>query len=287
MTYTLNQLTHCTDVSPADWIGPRLTDWGSGVTSVVPSGFAAYTRIVHRPGMHLPDSTPVSGATTWAQVAASTGRLAHSLMQWHAIRAGHDGRPDWDGDQPDEGELDAPQLRALCTLLAQFTTSPDEAFHALWSGFGGWSSGGTVMWATNSGDMPAVYRNDPEVARLAASRQLDPVLPPEVLEGPLVELPNREYFLFSGPVAAADDFRTTSELGLPERQTPQLWWPSDKAWCVATEIDFDSTLVGGAQLIDAILAHDGIEAYRVPPDGDLTYRGDVINDPTGEISRDW
>ena len=25
--------------------------------------------------------------------------------------------------------------------------------------------------------------------------------------------------------------------------TPQLWWPEDRAWLVATEIDFDSTIV--------------------------------------------
>jgi hypothetical protein len=284
MTYMLNRLTHCTDVSPAEWIGRRLSDWGSGVTSVVPSGFAAYGRIVHRPSAHLPDSTAVPGRITWTEVAASTGRVAHPLMQWHAIAAGRDGRPSWDGEQPDEGELDEPQLRALGALLVEFTDTPAEAFHALWNGFGGWSSGGTVMWATG-GEMPAVYRDGPELARLPASSQLEPVLPPEVLGGPLVDLPNREYFLFSGPVVAADDLRATSEFGQPDRQTPQLWWPMDRAWCVATEIDVDSTLVGGThQLVDAILAHDDLEAFPVPPDGDLTYRGDVINDPDGTLS---
>jgi hypothetical protein len=106
-----------------------------------------------------------------------------------------------------------------------------------------------------------------------------------VVEGPLVRLPHREYYLFAGPVGAAADFEAQSTHGYVERKTPQLVWPADLAWCLATEIDFDSTLVGGsAALVDAIMAHPDLEAYPVPPDGDLTRRGDVLNDPDGTFS---
>jgi hypothetical protein len=280
MTYRLNRLTHCTDVSPADWIGPRLAPFGSGVTSIVPSGFAAYARVLHRPLSYAADVVEAR----WAEVAASTGRAAYPLMQWHAIKAGLGEIPDWDGAEPDEGELDPHQLPVLLGLLAQRTGTPDDAYHALWNGFGGWTSGAVVLQAWSEGELPPSYPDDPASVR---PDTIPPVLPPEVTEGPLVRLPHREYLLFAGPVAAAADFEATrAEFTLRERQTPQLSWPSDLAWCVATEIDFDSTLVGGSEeLVAAVLAEGELEAYPVAPDDDLTFTGDVINDPTGDLAR--
>jgi hypothetical protein len=47
---------------------------------------------------------------------------------------------------------------------------------------------------------------------------------------------------------------------------------------VASEIDFDSTLVGGTeQLIGAILAEPGLDAWAVDPDDSLAYDADKIN----------
>jgi hypothetical protein len=73
-----------------------------------------------------------------------------------------------------------------------------------------------------------------------------------------VQLPHRSYLLYRGPADAA--------LALPALdgtfgQSPNLWWPADHAWCVATEIDLPWTYIGGPRgLIDAILADDRIEA---------------------------
>jgi len=42
---------------------------------------------------------------------------------------------------------------------------------------------------------------------------------------------------------------------------PNLWWPDDRAWCVASEIDLDETFVGGTRtLIDDILAREDLGA---------------------------
>jgi hypothetical protein len=47
---------------------------------------------------------------------------------------------------------------------------------------------------------------------------------------------------------------------------------------VASEIDFDSTLVGGTeQLIDAILAEPRLDTWRVGPGDSLAYDADKIN----------
>jgi hypothetical protein len=48
-----------------------------------------------------------------------------------------------------------------------------------------------------------------------------------------IELPNRGYRLLAGAVSDAVDLFPV--LG---HQSPNLWWPDDRAWCVATEIDF-------------------------------------------------
>jgi len=65
-----------------------------------------------------------------------------------------------------------------------------------------------------------------------------------------VELPGRNYLLYSGPVDRA------LESPHPFDQSPNLWWPDDHAWFVATEIDFDSTFVGGDDDLIAVLVTD-------------------------------
>lgn len=64
----------------------------------------------------------------------------------------------------------------------------------------------------------------------------------------------------------------------PFYQSANLWWPEDRAWCVATEIDFVSTYVAGSQrLMDALLGCKAIEAYRVEPSDGTSYDGDAVN----------
>ena len=66
------------------------------------------------------------------------------------------------------------------------------------------------------------------------------------------------------------------------RDTPRasrpLFWPADRAWCVASEIDFDSTLVGGTtELIEAISQEPTLESWPVEPDDSLAFDGDRVN----------
>jgi hypothetical protein len=57
-----------------------------------------------------------------------------------------------------------------------------------------------------------------------------------------------------------------------------LIWPSDRAWFAATEIDFDSTLVGGSrELIDSLLAAATLDSWLVGPDDSLAADADRIN----------
>lgn len=75
-------------------------------------------------------------------------------------------------------------------------------------------------------------------------------------DGPRVELPGRNYALFVGPLAGLQ-----SLMDAQDEHSPNLWWPDDRAWCVATEIDLAWTYVGGsAALISDVLASPRLEA---------------------------
>ena len=55
-------------------------------------------------------------------------------------------------------------------------------------------------------------------------------------------------------------------------------WPADRAWCVATEIDFDSTLIGGtAQLARQLLNDPALDAWPVNPTDSLAADADLLN----------
>ncbi len=76
---------------------------------------------------------------------------------------------------------------------------------------------------------------------------------------PKLELPHRAYHLFTGRVSGA----LVSFGSFPCQQSANLWWPADHAWCVATEVDFAWTYVGGSRAcVDAILADPRLEAVE-------------------------
>jgi hypothetical protein len=82
-----------------------------------------------------------------------------------------------------------------------------------------------------------------------------------VRAGPRVRLPNRDYLFFRG---GPDDALAFVE---SRQQTANLWWPSDRSWCVATEIDLAWTYVGGsAELVAAVVTDPRLEALAVSPD---------------------
>ena len=77
--------------------------------------------------------------------------------------------------------------------------------------------------------------------------------------GPRVEIPGRSLRLYAGSIEHAGAL-----LAFPTLQSPNLWWPDDRAWCVASEIDFCSTYVGGSPvLIERVLEDERLEAIPV------------------------
>jgi hypothetical protein len=89
---------------------------------------------------------------------------------------------------------------------------------------------------------------------------------------PHFELPGREYVLLKGPLQAAGEI-IVSPAAL--RTSPSLWWPEDRAWCVATEIDFRWTYVGGTEeCIVNLETESRLEVLRALPE----HRGDLESD---------
>jgi hypothetical protein len=111
-------------------------------------------------------------------------------------------------------------ISALVEHLRPATTTPEECYFALWEGYS--------------------------------------IFPPALV--PKLELPNRAYYIYIGPLEAAlssfDPFPFS-------QRSANLWWPADQAWCVATEVDFAWTYVGGPRsCIDAILSDARLDAVE-------------------------
>lgn len=252
------QLTPTPDVSVASWLAPRLGPFGRQVGSFVPHGFEAYARILH-PVPRGPDAW-----ATWADVCAAGGRRPHALMQWDTISraaeerarsAGPSSHP-WVGEPPEPGNLDSAALTALCDVLARHTRPGEGCVFALWDGYG---------WIQGTPSVVLVDRRTP----------IPPALPQSVLDGPRLHLPGRDYLLFTGtlPAAASMGWHAAPECFVP--QSPNLFWPHDRSWCVATEIDLDSTVVAGTnELVRAVLAASGLEAWPVAADDSLSSDSD-------------
>lgn len=255
------------DLSPAGWVIDRLREFGRDVGSVIPSGFEAYVRLFH-PAVRFEAGEEV--AVSWGQVAEANGRVVHAEMQWANISGveGHSGESApglWDG-KPDVGTLPRNHAAVLADVLRGHTTTPDRVWFCVWDGWAGlWFHpvGRSTLYAPGRrmkrGRWPfSRFRNRGE-------------LPPPA---PRVQVPNRAYYLLSGPIEAIEESMEQA----PAYQSANLWWPDDHAWCVATEIDFSWTYVGGTEaLADELINHPKLEAIKTRLDHGITYDSDTLN----------
>lgn len=245
------------DVAPAAWIAPRLSGPLGTVTGTVPAGYPAYARLCH------PPADEAGHWVHWAEAAAETGRQAHPTMQWHALVGTRDSLnlhdSLWRGEHPPRGELPPQLLAALCDALAPYTSTPTTCWFCLWDGYG---------WIRDSPSVRATGSDDPS----------SPVSL-EQWRGPRVEHPSaREYLLFTGPLRAALRMGWWPTPDWFEAQSPNLFWPEDRAWCVGSEIDFDSTLIAGSPELTATLLRTPIfDAWPIEPTDSLTEDSDRLN----------
>jgi hypothetical protein len=152
--------------------------------------------------------------------------------------------PDLPGpDQEDQGYADVAndhpsdiaQTRRALHLLAAFTSTPQECYFCLWEGYS------------------------------------DAPLPPEVRQGPLVELPHRRYALLRGALTDIDAWE--ADLGRGQNIAPPAFvWPADHRWCLASDVDPHWAGIGAEQAaIEALLADPQLDV--VPADPTAAHHG--------------
>lgn len=256
-------MTPSNAVEQAGWIGPRLHPFAQDVGAVVPPGFAAYARILH-PAWTRWD--PKAREVRWSEVAEWSGKIIHAEVQFHSIQPvpGREVPPSpWDGE-PRLGTLSSAQATALAELLAGRTTAREACWFCLWEGYGyltGASSSQTAWKEASPSQRP---RRQPRWhLRLPHPRPIG-----NLPDRRRVRLPNRDYLLFRGPLSKGEGWE----------DGPNLWWPDDHAWCVASEIDLPCTYVGGPQeLIDAVVGHPAIEALPATLAEGITESSDTVN----------
>jgi hypothetical protein len=240
--FALGDLHLTTDVSAADWIVAGVRNFEYDVGSLVPVGFAAYARVFHPARRHDADGS--WSEVSWRSVAAANGKVAHAGMEWIAITGS------WRFLHADQqpGIWDAePSEGSLPARQAQRLSEVLRSFTTtpLDCSFAIWDGYGG-----------APYPRDTV---------------------PKVMMPNRQMVLFRGPLQAA-----TTSLATHGQQSAHLWWPDDRSWCVATDVDLMTTYVAGSvECIAAVEADQELEALPVTVDQSVSWRGDTIN-PTPE-----
>lgn len=246
-------------------------------------------------------SEPVTEAVGWAEVAREFGTTMHPLAQSHRLTRSEFGSSEsptddhgWCYQPPAEGTLPPDLLSRLAVVLAELTTTPGHGFIGIWEGWGGLtSSAGRARYLAVSGDRlrDRLFRHALAVRYRLRSwwrahhepRPGSGVLPRRAAIGPRLQLPWRDHVLFEGGIDtfASDDWVHHAPWLAPEDrshpQSPTLVWPADRAWFLACEIDFDSTVVVGPHGLSSAFAKAGLEALPIDREAGLGHEGDVVN----------
>jgi len=240
-----------TDLSQADWIVQRLRPWrpggGARLESFLPDTFESYVRVLH------PASSNRFGGEelTWADLADPRGVRVGPATSFREASGLDPSKQSWDELAPMDGSLPESKFRALKDVLAQATSTPEVCWFCIWAGYGFWRP-------SSSATLTAVRGKDTDRTTPLRPKAPTPRASDDMRDIPQVRTFAREYFLFAGGLADQ-----TFQFGI-WYQSPNIWWPEDHAWCVATEIDGYSTYVGGSRdCVSKVLAAPSLEAVEV------------------------
>ncbi len=153
-----------------------------------------------------------------------------------------------------------PELVALVTrLAADHTTTPRRAWFALWEGWGEIEGGDARLLGVD-----VQHRVLPRVFIPHRNPVTPPAFERRVLEAPRVDLGGiRAYLLFRGALDQVGAWGARPLAPGWPRDLPQasLTWPEDRAWVLASDVDPTWFTIGGSPaLVEAILAHPGLDA---------------------------
>ena len=173
------------------------------------------------------------------------------------------------------GGLGDETLRTLSKTLCKFTTTPEVCFHALWEGRGWMHPGSSAILKRVK--YPKLHRFFRPLAirfrwrrrvrkRFRNQVQSDHLqshsLPEGIMEAERFRLPNRSYLLMRGALTEAKNIGWIFADSF-HSQSPNILWPKDRQWILASEIDFNVTLIGGSEaLISSILNQGSLTSQR-------------------------
>nr|WP_239521281.1 hypothetical protein [Blastococcus saxobsidens] len=228
------------DVTVGSWIADAVgrAHW-STVGSLVPADFPAFARVLHPAYRYDGDDDVEIG---WGDVAALNGTTAHPRMQWPAVTGGWEYLTE--DSQPPTWDGTPAEGHLPCTLAARMAAV--LARHTTtpdrcWLG----------RWVGFGYDTAELR----EVPRLPLPRARDVVL-----------------------VQGSADDAVRNLAPEPSEQSANLWWPADRAWVVATDIDLMSTYVAGSEACIAdLLATPGLEVVPASPDDRVGHADDPVN----------
>jgi hypothetical protein len=235
--------------SAGRWLFDDLADMSLPIVGhQVPQCFECYIRILH-------PASDVDGQTTrWSDVAHRNGRVIHPEVQWHCLVGSPNPRQAGEhrgGALPAFGEMSGFELDVLCAYLQRNTATSENCFFGL-STIHGWvtplvARGGLLglayrQFAVFSGPLKSAGELGIE-DHLAVPRSAEPpftdrhsglraVYPAGDGEPPSL---TREG-LQSGSRETPGESIKLQYLNGVEGQAPNLMWPDDRAWFLASEL---------------------------------------------------
>lgn len=132
----------------------------------------------------------------------------------------------------------------VASIGARHTGTPDRAWFAVWEGHGFANATTHVAWRDPPFDDDTRRQREEERARLRKEdERRNAAIRAALGRLPRFHLPNRTYYLLGGSVSAVAELRYPDSS--TEWRNPDLFWPDDRRWFVATDVDFWSLYVGG------------------------------------------
>lgn len=282
-------LNICKNAEPARWISESITKFNYTVEAILPSNFEAYARIFH-PAYKLTYTERIP--LRWEEVAEQCGRVSHAKMQWKNILCEHFSYYQSAQEKeikavsidfPNEGSLTSDMATTLWKLLETYNEG-ENCFFAIWEGYG---RQGQLIKQAPTFEIPARKFHIFEGQLSAIENSFLPLFPSEPAIFRSVRVPSFLGISIRNPFSKVPKYEPTEldELirNMPhseqfEYQSANMWWAADNSWCVASEIDLNTTYIGASQeIIDVIVNHKNLEAYQVEVTQNISNISDTIN----------
>ncbi|MFZ4843000.1 hypothetical protein [Mycetocola saprophilus] len=219
------------------------------VSGMLPQGFEAYLRILHPAAGPSLGEEELPRPVTWSDIAAGTGIALQPETTWRELAGGPWDNVDVPGmgtvHPPAEGRLDQSSMIQLGKYLGETADKSTPIIAGFWDG-----------WEPLANNASAPVEG---VTRLEGSYSVN--------QGQYL------FYTFSPESLSTAQWMDSVEFGWAEGNgiTPSFLFPLNRAWCFATDLDQNSSLLGGPRsLVDPLLELNQLEALAIDQDADLS-----------------